>query len=325
MKALRAELPKALSKPRPVDDASRLAAPECAPITEFLHFSGGAGATLQQHSIAAPPPVADGSVRVVCIADTHNEHASLHLPAGDVLIHAGDCLTESGERHVRRSGATLEVRPAGVELFVSFASWLARQPHAHKVLIGGNHDLVLEALGAARVQQILDEQTPDGVEPPIYLEHTAASVGGLIIFGSPYAAYGGKNLAFFARSGADFAAVPSDADVVVTHMPCVLPDGDGSATEDARLADALRRAKAQLHVAGHCHWAHGLHRTRAGIASVVASASGPHYHVWSSGELRASTGWRGDARDAASGGYNVTQLPIACDVRVRAWMSPQGG
>ena len=35
-----------------------------------------------------------------------------------------------------------------------------------------------------------------------------------------------------------------------------------------------------------------------------------------------STGWRGDARDAASGGDNVTQLPIACDVRVRAW---QGG
>ena len=163
---------------------------------------------------------------------------------------------------MRRSGATLEVRPAGVELFVSFASWLARQPHAHKVLIGGNHDLVLEALGAARVQQILNEYTPDGLEPPIYLEHTAASVGGLTRLD---AAYGGKNLAFFARH-ADLPAVPSDADVVVTHMPCVLPDRDGSATEDARLADALRRAKAQLHVAGHCHWAHGLHRTRAGVA-----------------------------------------------------------
>ena len=103
----------------------------------------------------------------------------------------------------------------------------------------------------------------------------------------------------------------------------MLPDGDGSATEDARLADALRRAKAQLHVAGHCHWAHGLHRSRAGIASVVASTSGPHWQF--APHLTASSGWRGDARDAASGGYNVTQLPIACDVRVRAWMSPQGG
>ena len=63
MKALRDEITKALGKPRPVDDASRLAAPECAPITEFLHFSGGAGATLQKHSIERPPPVATIATR----------------------------------------------------------------------------------------------------------------------------------------------------------------------------------------------------------------------------------------------------------------------
>lgn len=29
-------------------------------------------------------------VRFVCISDTHNRHKSLHVPDGDVLIHAGD-------------------------------------------------------------------------------------------------------------------------------------------------------------------------------------------------------------------------------------------
>ena len=30
------------------------------------------------------------SVRIVCISDTHGQHAKLSVPAGDVLIHAGD-------------------------------------------------------------------------------------------------------------------------------------------------------------------------------------------------------------------------------------------
>jgi predicted phosphodiesterase len=29
-------------------------------------------------------------VRIVCISDTHGQHAKLSVPAGDVLIHAGD-------------------------------------------------------------------------------------------------------------------------------------------------------------------------------------------------------------------------------------------
>lgn len=45
-------------------------------------------------------------MRLVCISDTHNSHRSLHLPEGDVLIHAGDAiydepLWETSERQVR--------------------------------------------------------------------------------------------------------------------------------------------------------------------------------------------------------------------------------
>ena len=36
------------------------------------------------------------TVRLVCWSDTHNQHAKVRLPDGDVLVHAGD-LTGHGD------------------------------------------------------------------------------------------------------------------------------------------------------------------------------------------------------------------------------------
>ena len=65
--------------------------------------------------------------RIVCISDTHNHHAAVKLPAGDVLVHAGDI-----------SGLG---KPREIE---AFAAWFAAQPFAHKVVIAGNHDWLFE-------------------------------------------------------------------------------------------------------------------------------------------------------------------------------------
>ena len=293
------------------------------PLEHFHYLRPGAASLVPFEGGAAAPPTPAGCVRVVCIADTHNEHESLRLPAGDVLVHAGDCLTESGRRHVeRRANKTIvRVLPEGEVLFARFAAWLGRQPHAHKVLIGGNHDLVLQGLGRARVQQILDEHASCGV-PPVYLEHSAADLPcgsgaqPLRVFGSPYAHWGGHNDAFFAEAGADFSAVPTRCNVVVTHMPCVLPRGGGAYDEDENLGRALRRSGSSLHVSGHCHWAHGAYASHeaGGVPCVVASVCdshwlGPH-------ELTAASGTRGDAKDARRGGYNVELAPIVCDLRL---------
>ena len=57
----------------------------------------------------------------VCISDTHCQHASLPpLPAGDVLLHAGDFTVR---------GKISEV--------LSFADWWHAQPHAQKIIIAG--------------------------------------------------------------------------------------------------------------------------------------------------------------------------------------------
>ena len=67
-------------------------------------------------------------IRIVCISDTHGQHAKLGVPDGDVLIHAGDFMA---------FGDT----PSEI---VDFNQWLGKQPHRYKVVIAGNHDWMFE-------------------------------------------------------------------------------------------------------------------------------------------------------------------------------------
>jgi predicted phosphodiesterase len=68
-------------------------------------------------------------VRIICISDTHGQHAGLRLPDGDILIHAGDFMTYGS--------APREI--------IDFNAWLGRQPHRHKIIIAGNHDRLFES------------------------------------------------------------------------------------------------------------------------------------------------------------------------------------
>jgi len=74
----------------------------------------------------AYPPGNDDAISIVCISDTHNSQPE--LPDRDILIHAGD-LTEGGT--LSELQATLD--------------WLHSQPHRHKIVIAGNHDLLLDS------------------------------------------------------------------------------------------------------------------------------------------------------------------------------------
>jgi len=98
-------------------------------------------------------------VRIVCISDTHGQHAKLSVPAGDVLIHAGDFM------------------PFGdtPKEIVDFNHWLGKQPHRFKVVIAGNHDLMFERHpGAAK--ELLSNA--------IYLENSGTELLGLKFWGS---------------------------------------------------------------------------------------------------------------------------------------------
>jgi hypothetical protein len=78
----------------------------------------------EQEGIGGRSAAASLRSRWVCISDTHNQHGKMQdLPAGDVLIHAGD---------FTMTGTLVEVE--------EFLKWFAAQPFQHKILIAGNHE-----------------------------------------------------------------------------------------------------------------------------------------------------------------------------------------
>ncbi|KAI0152254.1 hypothetical protein F4776DRAFT_19995 [Hypoxylon sp. NC0597] len=101
-----------------------------------------------------PPP---NAVSVVCISDTHNSQCS--LPDGDILIHAGD-LTQSGS----------------FEELQATISWLQNHPHCIKVVIAGNHDLLLDASRPDIDGKALAMRRQIGWDDIIYLEDSATAV-----------------------------------------------------------------------------------------------------------------------------------------------------
>ena len=178
-------------------------------------------------------------IRIVCISDTHGQHAKLGVPDGDVLIHAGDFMA---------FGDT----PSEI---VDFNQWLGKQPHRYKVVIAGNHDWMFERHpGAAR--ELLGNA--------IYLENSGTEVAGLKIWGSPVQPEF-NNWAFNVARGAAirryWEMIPDSTDVLVTHGP---PFGmlDKSHPSTAHLgceelAKAVEQIKPRLHIFGHIHGGHG--------------------------------------------------------------------
>ena len=199
-------------------------------------------------------------MRIVAISDTHGAHEELELPAGDVLVHAGDFC---------RWGVDFdEVR--------AFLAWFAAQPHPHKVLIAGNHDLVVEREPAA-----FRALVPTGVT---YLEDSAAEIGGFHFWGSPWTPEF-YDWAYMLPRGEPLRArwdlIPAETDVLITHGP---PYGHGdvalphvrehpSAVGCAELLSAVRRVRPRLHVFGHIHEGHGVSLSDELPETVFANAA----------------------------------------------------
>lgn len=172
------------------------------------------------------------------ISDTHGKHERLRLPAGDVLLHAGDATKRGREAEVR-----------------DFMTWFGRQPHPHKVMVAGNHDFLFE-----RDPQGARALIPDNVH---YLENQAVEIHGLRIWGSPITPFF-HNWAFNVHRGPDIAEVwadiPAELDILITHGPPLgILDrtmlGQRVGCED--LLHRLYDVPPRVHVFGHIHEDHG--------------------------------------------------------------------
>ena len=197
-------------------------------------------------------------MRIVAVGDTHGSHRQLAIPDGDLLIHAGD-LTRSG---------SLDELP-------DFVDWIESLPHAHKIVIAGNHDWCF---------QRQPEMATSMLEGCAYLQDQAVTVDGIRFYGSPWQPWF-HDWAFNLRPGAEIAAnwdlIPSGIDVLVTHGP---PYGHGDRTwrgVDAGCRDLLAaaaRVRPRMHIFGHIHEGAGLSKD-AGTVYVNASCCDLFYTV----------------------------------------------
>ncbi|OAA59868.1 phosphoesterase [Niveomyces insectorum RCEF 264] len=219
---------------------------------------------------ASSAPCHDPPIHVVCIADTHNKQP--RLPAGDVLIHAGD-LTENGSFAEMQAGLT----------------WLAGQPHRYKIYVAGNHDVLLDDAFLTRhpERRYGQTQTKDDLDwgGVLYLEDSMAALSftapdaqasgreatttppprTLTVFGSPWTPQYGVSAFQYRPDDTDHWAsifsqhAASQPDIVVTHGPPKhhLNSRDVHQAGCPYLLAEISRLRPRLVVFGHIHAAYG--------------------------------------------------------------------
>jgi predicted phosphodiesterase len=189
--------------------------------------------------ITQEPPA--NPISIVCISDTHNSQP--RLPFGDVLIHAKDP-TQSG--------------PLG-ELKATIA-WLNSQPHTHKIIVAGNHDILLDK-GCDRREESTAERQGLDWGGCIYLQNETATITcsngrNLKIYGSPLSPRHGNWAFQYSRSQDAWSnTAPNGIDVLVTHGP---PFAHLDLNLGCHyLLKELWRIRPLLHVFGHVHEGYG--------------------------------------------------------------------
>jgi len=171
-------------------------------------------------------------VRFVIISDTHEFHEYVPVPDGDFLIHCGDILLSD----------RFNIAPWSTKKLKAFFSWFNGHSHKHKIVIGGNHDGMLEQL------QLTDAKAL--ASPALFAMNETFVMDGITFFASPRSKGSSPNKAF--QSEEVWAASPSaPVDVLITHQ--------GPWTQ--RMVDFIANVKPRLfHACGHEHIRHGLNR-----------------------------------------------------------------
>ncbi|KAJ5085452.1 hypothetical protein N7532_010223 [Penicillium argentinense] len=203
--------------------------------------------------------------RFVCVSDTHGytpSEAGFKLPAGDVLIHAGDLTNKGSMSELRRT-----------------MDWISNADFEIKIIVAGNHDVSLDseiyaqhgrAFHGPRLedpQQCIETITRHAPSV-VLLRHQAAVIRltrangprtAFKVFGSPHLGLWIRNVR---RRGA-LEPDPPDADLIVTHTPprshCdKKPDGTSVGCDALR--QTLSRIRPPLAICGHVHEGRGYER-----------------------------------------------------------------
>jgi hypothetical protein len=203
------------------------------------------------------------SCRFVIVSDTHERHGALGtLPSGDIFVHSGDIFMSNSKMSVS----------SGRQKLIEFNNWLETIPCETKIIIAGNHDYVIQALGMQDTQSLLTNG--------VYLENSFVVSHSFKIWGSPLSRGHSANKAFqsksFRSTTYEIAQNHSDVDIVITHGPNF---------------DLVQRSFSNpiLYIWGHAHGAHGITKKGEKLwnsqatcmtvnASIMNTSYDPHYY-----------------------------------------------
>ena len=212
------------------------------------------------YNLQPPPALARTPVHpitVVCISDTHTTQPT--LPQGDLLLHAGD---------LSNTGSFAEIQAQ--------LTWLSSQPHKYKIIIAGNHDVLLDRafLDAFpnRIRETPGARASDlDFGSVIYLRDDAVTLRfpkqgagrQLTIYGSPTTPQYGTS-AFQVPRDRDVwsGTVPTGTDVLLTHGPPWRHLDGVLRSGNVFLAQEIARARPRLVVFGHIHVGYGQEEVR---------------------------------------------------------------
>jgi Icc-related predicted phosphoesterase len=223
------------------------------------------------HDPSIPKP--DGSLRLLCLSDTHGKHAGIpraSIPTVDLILFGGDF--------------SLVGNPVDV---ASFKEWI-RSFNVPAVIIAGNCDLAFDTERLAhftpRIEGYCHPTVPiDTIKPSFlenpgkisYLEDSEVTVNGVRIYGSPYSPEF-NDWGFPIHQGeaeSRWSKIPDGIDVLLVHGP---PKDVCDATSTgfhagcASLRTAIERTKPALAVFGHIHEAHGIGEVGETLCANVA-------------------------------------------------------
>ena len=179
-------------------------------------------------------------MKLICISDTHNKHRQISIPAGDILIHAGD-ITEGGTKR--------EV--------LNFLEWFASQPHKHKIFIAGNHDFYFEKATDKEIKELIPKNV-------YYLKNNSVSINNIKFWGSPTTP-GDGTWAFNELQNLDinkhWEQIPEETQILITHTPPykikdILSNGKHAGC--AALLKTLQNRQIKYHIFGHVHDSYGI-------------------------------------------------------------------
>ena len=204
-------------------------------------------------------------MRIVATSDVHGNFPTMKIPDGDVLIIAGDILSDFADGHstTTRFGNFFSMR-SQLEELEHLNNHLSILPHKLKILIGGNHDFAMQKEEAATRKIITNG---------VYLRDEMYEFQGVKFYGHPWIPTL-ERWAFFAdpvsmREKCD--AIP-DCDVLITHggpwgILDVVPgarDWVGDKLVDSgghcgckSLARRTYKMRPKVHIFGHIHESYG--------------------------------------------------------------------